>query len=440
MENKIKRSLYFILSLTLFVSYLLMIAVVYRYSLGMVKQNLKEETRYIQAYVEATDEEEFVRVDKVQAETRITRIDAEGNVFYDSGQENGKLENHANRKEVREALEDGEGSDIRQSNTISKSMIYYAVKLDDGTILRVSKSMDTAFYMALGILPMILVLGSIMALFAWIFTKYQVRKLIKPINELDLEEPLNNNVYEELYPLLERIDKQNKEKEKNVEMRREFTANVSHELKTPLTSISGYAEIMKNGMVRPEDMQGFSERIYKEASRMIRLIGDIIRLSKLDEGIVETEKEQVELHAIAKEVKNRLSILAEQRNILVELSGEPVTVYGVRAVLEEMIYNLCSNAIKYNKENGIVSIWIGETEKGKKIIVRDTGIGISKEDQERVFERFYRADKSHSREIGGTGLGLSIVKHGAILHNAEVTINSEKGIGTTMEILFPIEK
>lgn len=303
-----------------------MIAVVYRYSLGMVKQNLKEETRYIQAYVEATDEEEFVRVDKVQAETRITRIDAEGNVFYDSGQENGKLENHANRKEVREALEDGEGSDIRQSNTISKSMIYYAVKLDDGTILRVSKSMDTAFYMALGILPMILVLGSIMALFAWIFTKYQVRKLIKPINELDLEEPLNNNVYEELYPLLERIDKQNKEKEKNVEMRREFTANVSHELKTPLTSISGYAEIMKNGMVRPEDMQGFSERIYKEASRMIRLIGDIIRLSKLDEGIVETEKEQVELHAIAKEVKNRLSILAEQRNILVELSDRKSVV------------------------------------------------------------------------------------------------------------------
>ncbi len=416
-----------------------MIIVIYRYSLQTVQDSLKEEISYIKTCMEVAEEDALSQVDEVQVDTRITLVDEMGNVLYDSGHDEAAMDNHRDRKEIQEALKIGVGSDIRQSNTISKSMIYYAVRMDNGTVLRVAKTMDTAFHMALSMLPVILVIGFLMTMFAWGLTKHEVKKLIQPINELDLEEPLSNNVYDELYPLLERIDKQNKEKEKNAQLRREFTANVSHELKTPLTSISGYAEIMKNGLVRPEDIQGFSERIYKEASRMIRLIGDIIRLSKLDEGMIDTEKEEVELFTLTREIISRLSILAERKHVTVEIVGEHVMVYGIRSVLEEMIYNLCSNAIKYNVENGVVTIWIGETLQWKKISVSDTGIGISEEHQERIFERFYRADKSHSREIGGTGLGLSIVKHGAILHNAEISVKSEKNVGTTMEIIFPIE-
>ena len=217
---------------------------------------------------------------------------------------------------------------------------------------------------------------------------------------------------------------------------KEFSANVSHELKTPLTSISGYAEIMMNGLVKSEDMQGFSERIYKEASRMITLVGDIIKLSKLDEGSVELEKENVDLYQMTREIVSRLALQAEKHRIQVEVVGEHVECFGIRQILDEMIYNICENAIKYNKENGKVNIWVGNTLNGKKVIVQDTGIGIPKEHQERIFERFYRVDKSHSRETGGTGLGLSIVKHGALLHNAEIHVESEEGKGTKMELIF----
>ena len=232
------------------------------------------------------------------------------------------------------------------------------------------------------------------------------------------------------------MDKQNKEKEAIANMRKEFSANVSHELKTPLTSISGYAEIMMNGLVRPEDVRGFSERIYNEASRLIVLIEDIIRLSKLDEGGGEVEKEEVDLYALTREVCSRLAHKAEKHSVHVEVSGEPVSIVGIRQVLNEMIYNICENAIKYNKPGGKVDVWVGSTLKGVKVIVTDTGIGIPEDQQERIFERFYRVDKSHSKETGGTGLGLSIVKHGAILHNASIHVDSSLGKGTRMELTF----
>lgn len=219
-------------------------------------------------------------------------------------------------------------------------------------------------------------------------------------------------------------------------MRKEFSANVSHELKTPLTSISGYAEIMKSGMVNREDMIVFSERIYKEASRMITLIDDIIKLSKLDEDSVEVEREEVNLYELCGDIVERLGMSAKKRNVQVELDGESVLYYGVKQMLDEMIFNLCENAIKYNVPEGKVLLWVGNTDQGVKVIIQDTGIGIPKDQQERVFERFYRVDKSHSKETGGTGLGLSIVKHAAIFHHAQIRMDSEVGIGTKMEVVF----
>lgn len=226
------------------------------------------------------------------------------------------------------------------------------------------------------------------------------------------------------------------EDEEIVKLRKEFSANVSHELKTPLTSISGYAEIMKSGMVNREDMIIFSERIYKEASRMIALIDDIIKLSKLDEDSVELEREEVDLYELCEDIVERLTMSARKRDVYVELGGEPVVYYGVKQMLDEMIFNLCENAIKYNVPEGKVLLWVGNSPEGVKIIVQDTGIGIPKDQQERVFERFYRVDKSHSKETGGTGLGLSIVKHGAIVHHAQIRVDSEVGKGTKMEVIF----
>ena len=330
----------------------------------------------------------------------------------------------------------GEGQDIRRSDTVGQEMFYYAARLSDGSVLRVSRAMSSALGSALAILPAMAAVAVLMFLFAWRLSRRQVAKLIEPVNRLDLEHPLENDVYEELTPLLESMDKQNKEKEAIANMRKEFSANVSHELKTPLTSISGYAEIMMNGLVRPEDVRGFSERIYNEASRLIVLIEDIIRLSKLDEGGGEIEKEEVDLYELTREVCSRLSHKAEKHSVHVEVTGEPVTITGVRQVLSEMIYNICENAIKYNRPGGSVTVWVGNTLSGAKVIVTDTGIGIPEDQIERVFERFYRVDKSHSRETGGTGLGLSIVKHGALLHGATIHVDSKLGKGTRMELTF----
>ena len=375
-------------------------------------------------------------MDAQQEETRVTWIGSDGDVLYDSSEGQEDMENHADRPEVREAFQSGAGQDIRESDTLGRQMFYYAQRLSDGSVLRVSKTISSALGSALQILPGMAVIAVLMVGLAWMLSKWQVSKLIEPINKLDLEHPLENDVYEELTPLLESMDKQNKEKEAIANMRKEFSANVSHELKTPLTSISGYAEIMMNGLVRPEDVRGFSERIYNEASRLIVLIEDIIRLSKLDEGGGEVEKEEVDLYALTREVCSRLAHKAEKHSVHVEVSGEPVSIVGIRQVLNEMIYNICENAIKYNKPGGKVDVWVGSTLKGVKVIITDTGIGIPEDQQERIFERFYRVDKSHSKETGGTGLGLSIVKHGAILHNASIHVDSSLGKGTRMELTF----
>lgn len=439
MRSKIQKSMMLILCITLLISYLLLTVVVYNQTFQNLQAEVEQEARYIKEAIDISGTEYLEAMDNVQQNTRVTVIASEGNVVYDSKDDELTLANHKNRTEVQEALRYGEGRDVRVSDTIKERSIYYAIMLEDGNVLRVSRTVDNVFPMFISVLPYIMVIAVIMICFATLLARWQTSRLIRPINELDLNEPLKNEVYEELRPLLERIDHQNKEKDAVAQMRKEFSANVSHELKTPLTSISGYAEIMKNGLVRPEDMPGFSERIYKEASRLITLVEDIIKLSRLDEERVEIEKEDVDLYELTREVCSRLSFQAEKMKVRIEVTGEPVIYNGVRPVLQEMIYNICANGIKYNKEGGKLDVWVGNTLSGKKVIVRDTGIGIPEEDIDRIFERFYRVDKSHSKQSGGTGLGLSIVKHGAMLHQAEVQVESELGKGTKVEVIFKNE-
>ena len=414
LRSKIQHSMIMVITVTLLAAYALTTLVIYRQNVGLMERETRQEADYIVKAIEISGTDYLKQMDEVEKNTRITLIDSAGDVLYDSTEDAVTLQNHKNRPEIKAAHKNGTGQEVRRSMTMSKEMFYYAKLLPDGNVLRVSKTMNTALHTAISILPIMGLIAVVALAFAYLLSRQQVAKLIRPINELDLEEPLENEVYEELTPLLESIDKQNKEKEAIANMRKEFSANVSHELKTPLTSISGYAEIMKSGIVKPEDMPRFSEKIYNEARRLITLVEDIIKLSHLD----------------------RLSPQASAKKVHMELTGESVIYNGVRQILDEMVYNICENAIKYNKEGGEIRVWVGNTLNGKKIIVTDTGIGIPKEQQERIFERFYRVDKSHSKEIGGTGLGLSIVKHGAILHNAKIHVDSELGKGTRMELTF----
>ena len=437
MRKKIQRSMVMVLFITLLLSYAILTVIMYNRNLALLESEVRQEARYIRTAVNISGSEYLEEMNGVDWTTRVTQIDRDGNVLYDTRRDESTLENHSGRKEIKEAFADGEGEEIRVSDTVGQEMYYYALRLDDGTVLRVSKSMDGLVGTALDIFPIMAALAALMLVIAYFLAKWQTRRLVRPIYELDLEHPLENKTYEELTPFLEAMDKQNKEKEAVSNMRKEFSANVSHELKTPLTSISGYAEIMKNGMVRPQDIPLFSERIYKEARRLITLVEDIIKLSKLDEESVELEKQDVDLYELTREIISRLSPQASQKNIRMEVTGEPVNYFGIRQILDEMIYNVCENAVKYNNENGRVSVWVGNTLDGPKITVSDTGIGIPKEHHERIFERFYRVDKSHSKERGGTGLGLSIVKHGALLHGAKVTVDSTPGRGTRIEMQFP---
>lgn len=436
MRARIQKTMVLILGLALLLSYGFFSFIVYYQNLSLLKSEVKQEARYIRTAVDIVGSDYLERLDNVEVNTRVTQIDADGTVLYDSGGDERLLENHKGREEVKQALASGEGEITRMSDTRDREMYYYATMLDDGTVLRVSKNMESLAGTAFRMLPVMFLIAAVMILLTVILASWQTRRLIKPINELDIEHPLDNMVYEELTPLLTAMDQSNREKEEVSNMRKEFSANVSHELKTPLTSISGYAEIMKNGLVRPQDIPNFSERIYKEARRLITLVEDIIKLSKLDEESVELEKEDVELYGLCREIVSRLSPQANARRVQVSVQGEQIVYRGIRQILDEMIYNICENAIKYNNEGGRVVVWCGKTLNGAKISVTDNGIGIPEEHLDRIFERFYRVDKSHSKERGGTGLGLSIVKHGAILHGAKVQVESKVGEGTRIDILF----
>ncbi len=436
MRKKIQKSMFMVIGLTLIIAYAITLVFVYARIRSIAEESIERVAEYVAAAVNISGETYLQELDNVEQNTRITLINADGTVLYDSVQDEYTLENHKERPEFQEALKSGIGRDVRHSDTVGQDMFYCAVRLEDGNVLRVAMAVRSVTNTALALLPVMAAIAVAMLLLSYVIAKRQSEALVKPINQIRLEKPLENDVYEELHPLLVRIDETNKAKDAVAEMRKEFSANVSHELKTPLTSISGYAEIMRDGLVKAENVPEFSNRIYKEAQRMLTLIDDIIQLSRLDEGQLSQEKEEVDLFELSHDIVGRLGAKAHDCGIHVELAGESCKVYGVRRLLDEMIYNLTENAIKYNRRGGRVDLWVGKLMNTPEVIVTDNGIGIARDQQERIFERFYRVDKSRSKETGGTGLGLSIVKHGAELTNAQIKVTSELGKGTKMELIF----
>lgn len=381
---------------------------------------------------------------------RITWIAADGTVLYDSFVDAASLSNHAQREEVRMARQNGSGKCVRMSDTLLERTYYYALALKDGSVVRVASIQPSNGMTALRLMPWTAALVLFSGGIAVVFARRLTKKIVAPINEIDPENPCAQDCYEELRPLLQRIERQNelsrvrmadmkREKDaadKQEAMRREFTANVSHELKTPLTSIYGISEMMMNGIVKPEDMNGFAKTIHDESGRLINLVADILHLSQLDEEGHLEMGEAVDLYEVSERVLRRLAEPAKQRNINLYLNGQKTVIRGNYDLAEELLYNLVDNAIKYNKEDGEVDVTVEPFDSGARWIVRDTGIGIAKEHLPRVFERFYRVDKGHSRKIGGTGLGLSIVKHAAAELSAAVKIQSEPNVGTTVTVTF----
>ena len=369
---------------------------------------------------------------------RVTWIDADGNVLYDSEYEN-LSSNQGTNAEVIEALESGEGRETRRSDSNGKQTMYYARLLDDGTVIRLSRPVAVVMYALIAVSPVLWVFVLVLII-SGILAFRAAKQIVTPINNIDLDSH-SNIPYPELAPLLDKIEEQRmmiqEESGQREEMRREFSANVSHELKTPLTSISGFAELMAAGGVSPDKVTEFSKDIYKESQRLISLINDIIKLSRLDEEADLPPKKDMDLHDLLLRVADDLKPVAGKNNIFIDVKGEETHINGVDQLLYEMVYNLCDNAIKYNYPGGKVIMETVADEKSTKLIVEDNGIGIPPEHQKRVFERFYRVDRSHSKEIGGTGLGLSIVKHGAMYHNADVSMESTPGKGTKITISFP---
>ncbi len=381
---------------------------------------------------------------------RVTHIAADGTVLLDTAFSPGLLGSHSDREEVQEALRSGEGSASRYSDTLNARTAYFALRLTNGTVLRVSSDLYTLSDLILSLFTPILAVLVLAIVLSFLLAARLSRQITQPLGAIDLQNPDDREVYEELRPLVRRISGQNRQIQKNVEelkrehtrqdaMRREFTANVSHELKTPLTSISGYAELIGHGLVKEEDVPRFAATIYKEAQRLIVLVNDIIRLSRLEDKDVMQQWERLDLLALARENALHLEDAAARRQVALTVGGDTLTVRGVRQVLDEILFNLCDNAIKYNRPGGSVTVTVGWRDDQAMVEVKDTGIGIPQEEQGRVFERFYRVDKSHSKELGGTGLGLSIVKHGAAFLGASLELDSREGEGTTIRVLFPKE-
>lgn len=369
---------------------------------------------------------------------RITLMEKDGKVIYDSVADENKMENHKNRPEVKEALEKGEGHAVRWSSTSSLHTLYYAEKMDNGQILRVGKESDNIFRIMTDTVCMILILSVLVVLLCVLLSHILTKRLLMPIEKLasNLDGVNQENIYEEIEPFIQTIREQHINILNSARIRQEFTANVSHELKTPLTAISGYAELIGSGMTDEKDTKRFAEEIHNNSDRLLTLINDIIKLSELDDEDLEFDFEQVDLYQIAQECLNMMKLQADKQDITLHLKGERCTVVANRSLLEELIYNLCSNAVRYNNRGGSVTITVESINGRVMLSVKDTGIGIPKEHQERIFERFYRVDKGRSKQSGGTGLGLAIVKHIVAQHNAEITLESEPGKGTEIRVLF----
>ena len=550
MTKKIFKSSILASVVVLIIGMACVLGVLYRHFGGQIINELKKEAEYLSYGVELKGEDYLENVN--EQDSRITYIDDAGNVLYDSMADEEVMENHKDREEFQEAEETGVGQAERISDTLSERTLYYAVRLSDNSVLRVSSTQDSVLALTVQLIPPALGILAVLIILACFFASRIASRIVEPLNSLDLEHPEENLVYEEVAPLLSKIHRQNgqirlqieearrnqeefriitenmqegllvidaytmilsgntsvwkmfqvwepkigesvysldrtedfrkviekvlkgehgsallhvdnefiqlianpvtregstggavlvlmneTEKVQRESLRREFSANVSHELKTPLTSISGYAEIIQGGLVKEEDIKGFAGRIYKEAQRLIQLVEDTIKISQLDEGANPYEWEIIDIYQVAKEVCGNLKDIALKKNVHLFIEGHRTMCRTVRPILEEILYNLCDNGIKYNKDDGTMSIHITEEKENVRIVVKDNGIGIPREDINRVFERFYRVDKSHSREIGGTGLGLSIVKHGVTFLGGTVDMISELGKGTEITVILP---
>ena len=548
MTSKIFKSILSVAVAVLMASLIIITGVLYQYFGTMQESQLKDE---LSLAVEATQQLGEGYLENLDSDRyRLTWVDSDGTVIFDSHADVSTMENHADREEIQEALVSGTGSSTRQSSTLTEQTIYEATRLKDGSVLRISVSRATALVLVLGMLqPIAIVLAIAIALSAWLAHR-MAKRVVEPLNKLDLDNPMKNAAYEELSPLLHRIHAQHKEikyqmqtlkrkqdefeqitgnmkealvlldntgrilsinpaakalfgagascigedfltidRKQNMRLaleeankqghadfrakkngreyqfdlsridsdgknhgmvilafditeqvnaekhRQEFTANVSHELKTPLQSIIGSAELMENGIVKEEDVPRFIGHIRKEASRLVFLIDDIIRLSELDEG-AEMPREDVSLKVLSEEICETLADAAKLKDVSLEVTGDDGVVNGVRRLLYEVVYNLCDNAIKYNNPGGSVKVTVTQKPGEVLLSVQDTGIGISTEHQDKVFERFYRVDKSHSKQSGGTGLGLSIVKHAVQYHHGKIAVESELNKGTTISVLF----
>ena len=550
MTKKIFKSTMLVCLMVMTLGLFLVLGILYGNFGGQLQRELAKEAAYLEYGVEQQGVEYLQNVS--DKNSRITYIAQDGTVLFDNEADASEMENHKDRDEFQKAEKYGAGESSRYSNTLSEKTMYYALRLKDGNVLRVSGTQDTVLALVKNlVLPLCWILFLMLAL-SGIMASVISKRIVKPVNELDLEHPEENQIYEELSPLLSKIHRQNREIQKQLDLakqqqeefslitknmqeglividkytmilsanssawnlfhvdkvcqgesiycldraedfrhaiehvlsgehaelilklngndiqlianpvireektegavillvdvteklerenlRREFSANVSHELKTPLTSISGFAEIIQNGFVQEKDIPKFAGRIYKEAQRLLQLVEDVIQISQLDEEKTPYTWEPVDIYQVCKNTFDSLREKARKMNVHLYICGESMKVEAVRTLLEEAVYNICDNAIKYNRNDGSVSIFLTQTAQEAKIVVKDTGIGIPREDQDRVFERFYRVDKSHSKEIGGTGLGLSIVKHAVSTLKGSIVLRSEEGSGTEICMKFP---
>ena len=406
-----------------------------------IREDVRKTGDMIARGYEYSGNREFLEEVAGRDETvRVTLISETGDVLFDS-QTKGPLDNHLSRPEVQEALECGSGEEVRTSDTMGYDTYYYALLLEDGTVLRIAMEVDAMYSVYHQATPMLLAVGAVVFLLALFLSINLTRSLIRPITAMaeSIDEIQEHIPYKELQPFADAVAQQRAQEKENQRIRQEFTANVSHELKTPLTSISGYAEMIEMGMARDEDVKEFASRIRTESHRLLDLIADIIRLGELDDAGRVREQELVSLKEVAKSVIDRLHWNARQNYVILKADLEDVEVWVDETMITEVCYNLCDNAIRYNRPGG--TVWISVKRQGKevKITVKDTGIGIPKEAQERVFERFYRVDKSRSKETGGTGLGLAIVKHAVVQMGGRIQLSSELGVGTEISVYLPMD-
>lgn len=445
MKKKINSQMLVIVAIAIISTAVLSIAVFYEVFKREMMGSLATYAKLIGSTIETGDTDDLASAfadrngifdSEKLGELRLTLIDADGEVLFDTSADEGDMPNHGDRPEIIQAFEEGNGQAVRHSDTLEKNTFYYAVLMENGMVIRVAKEASSVWSILKSAFP---VLGVIIVLTfgaCFVLTHFLVRSLIAPIegvaNNMDHIEDVA--VYKELQPFVTTIKKQHEDILKSAMMRQEFTANVTHELKTPLTSISGYSELIENGMADGEDVSRFAGEIHRNAKRLLSLINDTLRLSELDSGAAEIQFEDVDLYEIAKSCMNMLSLHASENDVAFHIKGGETHINANKSMVEELVYNLCDNAIRYNREGG--NVWIVVDAEERSILVSDDGIGISEENQQRIFERFYRVDKSRSKKTGGTGLGLAIVKHIAEQHNAKIELTSAEKIGTTIKVIF----